>query len=91
MIASRLATKMSYHLTLKMLVKVTINKIRCLCYYMTDFHQTFIELMLMWPATKILSADLENVDQGHCSQISLYLGYYATNFSSASLKCCNWG
>ena len=36
--------------------------------YTTDICQTFIEMIAMWPATKMSSADVENVGQDHISQ-----------------------
>ena len=58
---------------------------------MTDFYQTFIEMMATnvsnkMSATKLSSADLENIGQGHNLQNSIYLGCYMTNFNQSFTK-----
>ena len=52
MMAMRSSTKMSYQLTLKMLVKATIYKNLYLGYYAVDVNQTFAEIMLLGLKTR---------------------------------------
>ena len=53
-------------------------------YYMTDFYQSFIEIMGMLLATNCHVSSFENLCQGH--QKSLYLGYYMTDFNQTFTK-----
>ena len=54
---------------------------------MTNFYQSFIEMMAMWSATKnVLAVDLLNVGQGHHLQKSLYIGYYTADFNKTFIK-----
>ena len=55
---------------------------------MTDFYQTFIQMMEKWSA---ISADLENVDQGHHLEKTLYLGNYMTEFNQSFTKMTQLG
>ena len=57
---------------------------------MTDFYQTFIEIMAMWPATKMSSADLENVGHGHHLHKS-YRRYYMSDFNQSFTKMMHLG
>ena len=57
---------------------------------MTDFYQTLIYMMAIWPATKV-PADLEIVSQGRQLQKSLYLGYYMTDFNQSFTKLMQLG
>ena len=43
-------------------------------------------MMLLWSATKILSADLECVIQGYSSYKISYFNYYMTNFNKMFTK-----
>ena len=52
-----------------------------LSYYLTNFYQSFIEMMAMWSAIIMSSADLENTGQGHHLQKALYLRYYTSDFN----------
>ena len=47
----------------------------------TNFNKISTTMMESWPATKkVLSSDLDNVDQVHHLQKSLYLRYYTNDF-----------
>ena len=48
----------------------------CISAIMTDFYQNFIEIMAMWLATKMSSAEIENVGQGHHLQKSYHAIIY---------------
>ena len=89
--ASRPASKISYQLTLKKLVQDTISKIRWISNYTTDFYKTLVEMMALWPATEIISTDLEKC---RCRRLFtkiiishlLYDRYYQTAFNKFSFN-----
>ena len=79
---------MSYHLSLNILVKVTIYKKIAISQLLYDRCLPIIHTNdgTVTSHKNIIYADLENVGQGHYLQKSLYLGYYTTDFNQSSTK-----